>query len=217
MKTLGSALWDTLSVFDELFSPSRVCVNPDDLESFNVGVLVIWGCADVSPQFYGEQPNVFCEPPDIAREITERRLIIRAQELGIPVIGVGRGAHLLCTLQHGKIIQHVRGHMSSHYITTNSGETMRTHSEHHQMMLPAGNFELIAWSSMNLSYLYLGETESDIELPDDWKEPEIVYYPDVNSLAIQGQIQWMENQAPVNKYIMKFIKERMLKKEYYYV
>ncbi len=110
----------------------------------------------------------------------------------IPIIGVCRGAQALCVFAGGKLVQHVTGHASgNHYVTTTDGEILLTTSCHHQMMYPWDiDYELLAWSSDSKSTMYLGEDNKPLKA-DGFCEPEVVYFPRVRGLAIQGHPEWM--------------------------
>jgi hypothetical protein len=67
-------------------------------------------------------------------------------------------------------------------------------STHHQMMypynMPKTAFELVAWSEYFLSDTYLNGGNEEMELPEEFLEPEIVYYPNRKALAIQGHPEY---------------------------
>ena len=60
--------------------------------------------------------------------------MIEAQNLGISIIGVCRGAQFLCAFAGGKLIQHMTGHHGDHSITTVDGRVYQSSSDHHQLM-----------------------------------------------------------------------------------
>jgi anthranilate/para-aminobenzoate synthase component II len=108
------------------------------------------------------------------------------------MIGVCRGAQMMCAFAGGYLIQHVRGHQTDHFITTSEGDTFRTTSCHHQMMYPYNiPHEMLAWSTENRSTIYEGEIGEDLsDRMASRKEPEVVYYPTIRGLAIQGHPEW---------------------------
>ena len=94
----------------------------------------------------------------------------------------------------GSLIQHVKGHDKSHNISFNYGKTLFFNSSHHQMMYPFNlnkeNYKLIAWSTYFQSPFYLNGNNENIKLPNNFLEPEIVYYKNIKSLCIQGHPEW---------------------------
>lgn len=171
------------------------------------GMLIIWGGADISPSLYGE-PNVASGGGDkpSRRDEEEIALINKAFAIGMPVLGVCRGAQLCCALAGGKLVQDVGGHGTTHQMQTNKGVVMDTSSVHHQMMFPFDvEHELIAWSKKSLSNRYIGITfEQAGKLT---VEPEIVYFPKQKFLAVQGHPEFMDANCAFNVYVRSLVKE----------
>jgi hypothetical protein len=102
----------------------------------------------------------------------------------------------------GKLIQHVNGHSGNHtihfkdsikeyYQLNNRLYEYEITSTHHQMMFPYNirnkkDYEILAWSSKFRSKTYLNGKNEEISLPENFVEPEIIYYPETYSLCIQG-------------------------------
>ncbi len=171
--------------------------SPEQLQS-NDGFLVIWGGEDIHPSIYN-QPNVasFVGAEPSRRDLGEIALIKRAEELGMLVVGVCRGAQLCCALAGGKLAQDVDNHDRTHPINLVNGDSLLTSSIHHQMMYPhAVPHELIGWS-INRSGHYDGLTEEEV---NNLKgiEPEIVYFPEKKYLAIQGHPEFMDENCFFN-------------------
>ena len=81
-------------------------------------------------------------------------------------------------------------------------------SVHHQMMNPfKTNHELIAWASSVLSDVHLieGETNIPVEV-----EPEVVYFKDVNGLAIQYHPEFMSDKSEAVVYSTELVKKYLL-------
>lgn len=168
--------------------------------------LILWGGEDISPSLYDEKG--FPEYPS-ERDLYELELIKLAERSDIPIIGVCRGAQILCAYLGGKLIQDVGGHGRPHKITTFDNCSFETSSAHHQMMYPYDiEHKLLAWSSEHLGKKYvLNDTEFALDLEKrSVKEPEIVYFPQINGFAIQGHPEWMQKNSPFNEWIMKQIK-----------
>ena len=107
------------------------------------------------------------------------------------MIGVCRGAQLMTAFAGGRLIQHVTGHHAPHGMVTSDGEVLSTTSCHHQMMYPwEVEHELLAWSVENRSNVYLDGGNKIIKEMADFREPEVVFYPQLDGVAIQGHPEW---------------------------
>lgn len=205
--------------FDQVYQLGKT-VNPDDIYDGKVDALVIWGGEDISPSLYGEKPNNYtgAMPYLSHRDKTEVAAMNAAIATGTPIIGVCRGAQLACALAGGKLIQHVDGHQEDHTITTDEGERISTSSVHHQMMRPWDvEHKLLAWSTKQRSHRYF--TEGDAELVNLPKkdgqvvEPEIVWFPKIKALAIQGHPEFMPSDTPFVKHCLKLVRQYILEEK----
>ncbi|MCR4308190.1 MAG: gamma-glutamyl-gamma-aminobutyrate hydrolase family protein [Candidatus Berkelbacteria bacterium] len=173
---------------------------PSDLEK-EPGILVLWGGEDISPSIYGEKVSRYTGADDrpSSRDQLELDLAYKAIALGYPIIAICRGAQLMCAVNGGTVIQHVENHGRSHAIVTNDKREFVTTSLHHQMMNPFKiEHEMVAWSKKYLSPCYIGENNFDIE-PRPPVEPEVVYFPQSKTIAIQGHPEFI--QSPNNPYV----------------
>lgn len=185
---------------DELaFFSSRFEVEQVEFETLlkkkygaRIDFLFFSGGADVNPELYGQKKgkNTFI---DAARD-TMCQTIVHSYQ-GVPKFGICRGSQFLTVMAGGKLIQHVEGHTSSHKIDVHfegntRPSTFDITSTHHQMMYPfninSNNYSLVGWSTMHRSMVYLDGDDKQIELPERFVEPEIVYYKNLHGLAIQG-------------------------------
>lgn len=126
-------------------------------------------------------------------------------------------AQYLTVLNGGKLIQHVNNHRNSnHTIEFKRGVVLNVSSDHHQMMYPYDlkpeNYELIAYAQKYLSDIYLNGNNENIQLPDNFLEPEIIYYPKTNSLCIQPHPEWDINSNSSN-YLLQLINNYLFEKE----
>lgn len=212
--------------FADLFDGYIPAYAPADLLDAN-GVLVIWGGADISPAIYNQTPGSHTHANDISsRDQLEINLIGQAIKMGMPMLGICRGAQLLCAMAGGTLVQDVTGHYSNHEILTDNGRRIKATSLHHQMMFPwHTDHKLIAWTAPPISTHYYGQqlaSEEDevVTFPEtvdpDKREPEIVYFPRLKALAIQGHPEFIHNEKHefvvycrnlVNQYLLKpFVK-----------
>jgi gamma-glutamyl-gamma-aminobutyrate hydrolase PuuD len=137
-------------------------------------------------------------------------MLKRAKELGIPVIGICRGAQLLCAFAGGHLIQHVNNHgggfAPTHEVVTPDGTRFKVNSVHHQMMQPQGTaHKLMGWAPEKLSDEYWLEDKT-VEVEN---EPEFVHFTDVNGFAFQWHPEAMRADCDATQYIMKYIQEHL--------
>lgn len=180
-------------------------------------ILVLTGGADVDPKLYGQKshPRTFCH---LHRDM-QCKTIFEKRKPHQLMLGICRGAQFLTVMAGGKLIQHVDGHTAhSHPINTNDG-LFKIGGDHHQMMDPRDtNHVLLGWSDKNHATIYEDGDENPVKLPENFKEPEIVYYPDIHALAIQGHPEWSLNEkatitylnALINVYTSKHKKKSMV-------
>lgn len=201
--------------FNQLYENSLL-VNAKDIEDgAEIDALVIWGGEDISPSLYGDSVAFMCgaDAELSRRDRVEASACHAAMERNIPIIGVCRGAQLLCALAGGRLIQHVNGHGRNHQISTFDGRGIRSSSVHHQMMFPFGvDHKLIAWATEKQSDMYInGENEDDPAMKDK-PEPEIVWFPKIKGLAIQGHPEFHSNPETDEfvQYCMQQVRDHIL-------
>lgn len=191
------------------------------------GILVIWGGEDIHPSLYG-RPNrgSYVSATPSSRDVSEWNLMQRAIDLKFPILGVCRGAQMGCAAAGGILIQDVLGHGRGHSIETNDGQILYTTSCHHQMMYPWNvKHELLAWTRPSFSWeqetgkhyqplelgtLNGGLTDDECKLAIEMKQPEIVWFPTIKCLAVQGHPEWMDEQCPFNTHVKGLIDEFLI-------
>lgn len=206
---LASAIYDSFYPFDkmELFE-SYIRVNtPDELTKDHA--LVVWGGGDISPSLYSKEVSQYTGADERLshRDYVEWLLMCRAEELEIPIIGICRGAQMLCALAGGYLIQDVTNHGYEHKVETMEGKVLVVSSLHHQMMVPEGvDHLLVAWSKHKLSRHYMDvNTPVHIDI-----EPEFIYFPRQKGVAIQWHPEYMDVECEANLYVKDKIKELCL-------
>jgi hypothetical protein len=205
-----------VSPFDQVFTGEPVLVRPDKPETFgSINAMVVWGGEDISPSIYNEKVSdrTYASAELSRRDKYEVVCCKIAIEKGIPIIGVCRGAQLLCALAGGKLVQHVNNHGRSHMITTKDGRNIWSSSVHHQMMYPwdVKDHDLIAWSTEKQSDVYIGGDDKDMEhLHMGYVEPEIVYFPNIKGLAIQGHPEFMGESCPFVQYCNELVQDYLI-------
>lgn len=212
---LVSCLYDDHHPFYDLLSEDeqnnlndclKISVDPDELDAESI--LILWGGGDISPSLYKSKVSIRgggSEQPN-QRDAIEWAMTQQAIKLQIPIIGVCRGAQMLCAAAGGKLIQHFDNHAGrNHEITTVEGDRLTVNSLHHQLMYPFEvDHELLAWSSTNLSQEYHDEYKVLKEIPC---EPELVVFPKIRGIAVQWHPEAMSAKSPASQYLLKTIKE----------
>jgi putative glutamine amidotransferase len=200
---LVSALYDIFHPFDSLsvFTDSVVVSSPDDLKEGDC--LLLWGGTDIPVQYYNKGRSSKSGAPlqPTFRDRAEWALLHRAHKMGIPVIGVCRGAQMLCAAAGGWLVQHVTNHGWNHDVKTKDGYFLNVNSVHHQMMMPDGtDHELLAWSKENQSNVYYDEDK----LIDVDVEPELIKFNDFG-IAVQWHPEYLSVKHSANEYLLEYL------------
>lgn len=204
---LYSGLYDEFHPFDTFFPQAqcRVVNTPDDFEG--PGILIIHGGADISPSLYNKQPSkkTYAGVKASPRDHLEWELMKGAKAQGIFIMGICRGAQMLCALAGGYLIQHVEGHSGTHYVTDKKGYKFQVNSIHHQMQAPWDvPHELMAVTSQPLSGQYWDE-DTQVSVPN---EPEAVYYPELRGLGVQWHPEMLSHQTPANAWLLQQLEQK---------
>lgn len=184
-----------------LFDGVEYIEHPEDLRS---GVLILWGGEDIGTSLYGETPNKMCRDfKPSARDLREIALIKQAKQHNVPIIGICRGAQLMCVVSGGKLAQHINGHGWHHRVALHDegGVEVVCNSSHHQMMLPAADAKILATAGA-ASGLGEGNKEQYHE-----RVNEVVYFPTLNGLGIQAHPEWDDCSEDFISYCRRKIKE----------
>lgn len=220
--TLGYVPMGTgrVSPFDQVFNNAKQldAENPKTFDGCDA--IVVWGGEDISPSLYGEpvSSRTYAGSEPSYRDRFEAKAMAIAISKNIPIIGVCRGAQLACAMAGGKLIQDVENHGRTHALKTRDGRSITTSSVHHQMMFPwKVPHELIAWSSEQRSKYHIGGNNKDMEFPaialsDDGSiiEPEIVFFPRIKALAVQGHPEFMDEDCEFVQYVNGLVKTYLL-------
>ncbi|MCA2570681.1 gamma-glutamyl-gamma-aminobutyrate hydrolase family protein [Microcystis sp. M42BS1] len=169
----------------------KAVTNPDEL--YEASALILWGGEDIATSFYNEAPVYsFSNYQPSRRDLIERNLVNRAKELKIPILGVCRGAQLLCALDGGKLWQHVDNHAGfDHEVELYDGRVIQTNSLHHQMMRPRDGNDLLGWSVPRSPIKF----DQNGEHNDVKPEPEVVHFVDMMALGVQGHPEYTSKSA----------------------
>lgn len=161
---------------------SQRTYNVNDADFF-----VLTGGEDISPWLYGKNahPTTSNNP---LRDNYELDYFHKARDLNKPIIGICRGSQFLCAMAGGILVQNQPNPSFYHKIKLfDKKEELEISSTHHQAAYPFGmpkeNYKIIGWTEGLLDY-HQGEDFTDELNPP--QECEIVYYPKIKSLGIQG-------------------------------
>lgn len=201
----------SIEPFDRVFSKAVSVEHLRDADA-----VIFWGGTDIPPAYYGQTPHKSsqCKGKPSHRDTFEWRLMTWCKLNNVPMIGVCRGAQMLCAAAGGSLIQDVSGHAyGGHNVITKDGEVFHTNSYHHQMMYPFDiSHEMLAWSETRLSrHYYTEDDEEELAMYKQY-EPEIVYFPGIRGLAIQGHPEWAVNTRFAD-FCVDMVKEKLFKSE----
>lgn len=204
--------------FEDMFD-KVVNVQKDGLE--NIDALILWGGSDIHPSLYKQhassQSGAYSLPSN--RDCFEWSCLKYCKIHDIPTIGICRGAQMQCAFAGGTLAQHVVGHNHGrHMVEMTDGQRFLVTSIHHQMMNPYTNkvpHTLLAWASPGLSAtMYMGEDDRNISEMLLEREPEIVWFPEIRGLAIQGHPEYnMEGCDKFRDVCQQLVKEYILETE----
>lgn len=118
------------------------------LEAGMFDALLLTGGGDIEPRRYGARPHKEVYGTSETRDELELLALDVAADLGIPVMGICRGAQMIAVHNGGKLRQHIRGHRGgTHLVITEPGSNARSAtgyikltcvSLHHQEIVDPG-------------------------------------------------------------------------------
>lgn len=193
--------------FENLFKETLVVKHGNIFPKLKKGDVVLFGGGeDISPTLYNQKPSRYSGSGKIIsnRDAHEVEIFKLAVAADVPILGICRGAQLVCALSGGSLYQHVNAHAGKdHDMTTSEGTVLNVCSVHHQMMNPFGTqHELLGWSSEVLSNVHLIEEEENVPVEI---EPEVVFFKDTKALAIQYHPEFMAANDEAVEYARKLV------------
>ena len=169
------------------------------------------GGADVDPSMYGESPHPTTFST-LGRDLREQVQYDKAQELGLPCIGICRGGQFLNVMNGGKLYQHVDNHGiggTHEMYDLATGDTIQTTSTHHQMMRKSDEGELIATAG-HIATTRQNMLGNNIAVDDMVEEDtEVVYYPLTQTLCHQGHPEYMPSDHESVLYYFDLIQKHL--------
>lgn len=173
-------------------------------------IVLFTGGEDINPAIYGETPHstTYFNPDRDKYEIEAYHAAVAQDKF---LIGTCRGAQLICALSGGKLVQHLEGHTHPDRCITvvdEEGRQYQTYmnSLHHQAMVPGGR--------EGEDYVVYGFTPIVDNAPrwknkeETWnnkedlnnRDLEIVYFPKIRALGIQGHPEMIFNPRDLDEY-----------------
>jgi len=146
------------------------------------------GGEDVDPALYGEHPHPSTMYNSMRDEF-EKGTYEFCVEHGKKMAGICRGAQFLNVMNGGKLYQDVGGHAiagTHHAYSLLRHESVRVTSTHHQMMIPSPDGILEAWATaVGTNKTRMEGAHRTVVDKGDVVDPEVVFYPESNSLCFQ--------------------------------
>ena len=147
--------------------------------------IICWtGGEDISPSIYKHRRNLRTWP-NKGRD--ERELDLYKLLKDRPKLGICRGAQLINALNGGSMYQHVEGHArGTHEVEDIHGKTHVVSSVHHQMMVPAPNAVLLAWTKQKGRHAWIQDDQTPKLRAKDEIDPEVLWIKEDKALLFQG-------------------------------
>lgn len=170
--------------------------------------LVLWGGTDIGSSWYNEKPHPKAQKPDVKRDEQEFALVHSCIFDGVPIIGICRGAQLLCIANGGTLYQHSVGHNRGHTVFCKEDDVLLPLKDvaagHHQVMnldkIPQDEYEIFGFSNFPCIVWVNAMETKEITI-----SPEVVWFPKTKCLAIQPHPEWMPLNHPFNLWLQKLI------------
>jgi putative glutamine amidotransferase len=200
MSFVASFLYDC-----DRFGDSETIIDADELKKDKHKLLILHGGEDISTSFYGETPWRTSGPYSPSRrDRLELAAFNRAMELHIPVLGICRGAQLVCALLGGSLYQDVMGHNRDHDICIEGSDVkIQTNSCHHQMMILPKEARLLAYHGPKNSSRW----KKDRNVTEEIKEPEVAVWDEARVLAVQGHPEWDKSKGGIHSYTVALLEK----------
>lgn len=172
------------------------CYESETLE--DADLVVFGGGSDIEPLLYGEnnaekheQTYFYSE-----RDAADMELYLQARDIGIPMVGICRGAQFLHVMNGGILFQHVEDHYGSHKAYDLVGRELieNVSSSHHQMCAWNPEMQVVLTTTVG------GDKPKWLnrKKKDETRKPlvEAFYYRDSGCLGFQGHPEY----SGCNKY-----------------
>lgn len=176
--------------FARMFARSG-CYKADTIEE--ASLVVFGGGTDVEPLLYGESnehkhPSVYYSSE---RDAADMEIYVKCRDLGIPMMGVCRGAQFLHVMNGGKLYQDIDGHQGGHkaWALRERQTIENVSSVHHQscMFNRENGMELLLTTSSKTTFRWLN---ADVKLKKPTMDVEAYFYRDTGCFGVQGHPEY---------------------------
>jgi gamma-glutamyl-gamma-aminobutyrate hydrolase PuuD len=172
------------AMFAKMFAKSR-CRKAKTIEEADI--VVFTGGDDVDPTLYGEtlHPQTSF---NVTRDKEDLEIYAECYNLGVPMLGICRGAQFGHVMNGGKLYQHVDNHYGDHpmYDVINKRQLEKVSSVHHQMVMPNEGMEVLGFCGKS-RVRWLNEKEKEEKIN---KDIEAFFYRDTCFLGVQGHPEY---------------------------
>lgn len=171
-------------LFASLFAQAK-CYKASEIEEADI--VVFTGGQDVNPALYGQLQHDETRF-NTTRDKEEFEIFRKCLELGIPMIGVCRGAQFLHVMNGGDLYQDVDNHQRQHsmYDTDKREWINRVSSVHHQMVAYKKGMDILGHANVSRKR-YVSPTLSEAGAHEDI---EAFYYRDTACFGVQGHPEY---------------------------
>ncbi len=173
-------------------------------------LILLAGGPDNNPDMYGDQWHPTTSV-DEARDIWEDKACKEGIKMGIPLIGVCKGAQLMSIQAGGRLVQH-QWNPGMHSMQTYDGQELVVTSTHHQAQYPFNlaedEYKILGWTE-NMCKYHEDGNQQEMNPP---VECEIVFYPKINALGVQLHPEYLEYDHPTNKWMRNLLEKFINKK-----
>lgn len=172
--------------FAEMLIHSR-CTKAKSPETADL--VIFTGGPDVNPALYGEacHPRTRYSDP---RDNEDIALYMKCIDLGIPMLGICRGAQFIHVMMGGKLYQDVDHHNGDHHIwdTKNKICITEVSSVHHQMVRPGNPGMEVLAEVRHSKERWLND--KDVDRTTGHADIEAFFYRDICAIGIQGHPEY---------------------------
>lgn len=202
----------------EVFEDLGCTITPY-LEKADVAVLI--GGADISSSWYNapSHPKTY---GNINRDDGTKTIYDAAISLGIPILGICRGAQFINAMQGGGMYQDVDNHNNGEHLVWDlmSKSYHKVNSIHHQMMIPTDKAikvayavdddvheglcthrDLMKWSTDKEEVMLINVPSTSID-PPEW---EVLLYPEAKALCFQAHPEYGTKEGSCRTYFNELL------------
>lgn len=175
-------------------------------------LVCLTGGADINPALYKQMGHPRTWAKSTLRDQREVLVSRVAMNVGIPIVGICRGAQLLNVLLGGQLYQHVDGHHTDHdLLDAETGDVFTVSSLHHQMMIPLQpDGKVLAWAQESNTREWMQDRSVVREVRvHDWSDPEVVLYERNKALCFQPHPEFNGYEA-TGAYFQQLIIDNLL-------